>query len=269
MKKTNYCFRQQADNVHEIYLYDDVSRYGEFNWETWEYDESETSASHFAELLNQIPQTDKINMYFNCNGGDVDQGTAIYNLLTRHGAYKTGYVDGACHSIAFTIFQAMDKRIMGDGTSAIIHNMWCSCCGNSDDLRKCADNLDVFMESCIALFMKRAKGITEDELREMFKQETVLTPQMAVDYGFCDEIGETKAVDQSQQLQILTDENNQLKQKIKTDTEFQKKLVEFYQSIHQDTKQIVIPDAKEIVTPETKQLTGWGAFFNSKKKSEV
>lgn len=252
--KVCYCFQQKADNVHEIYLYDDVSKLGKMNWETWEREESETSAAHFAELLNAIPETDKINMYFNCNGGDVDQGTAIYNLLSRHKAFKTGYVDGVCNSIAFTIFQAMDKRIMGDGTSAIIHNMWGSCSGNADEHRKFADNLDVFMESCIALFMKKAKDITEDQLRDMFKQETVLTPQMALDYGFCDEIGEKSNRAEDTQLQLLTNENEELKQKLILGNNYQKQLTEFYQLIHNE------PQKKE----STKQLSSWDKFFGSK-----
>ena len=31
-----------------LYIYDDVTEYGEFNWQTWEYDDSETSAKYFA-----------------------------------------------------------------------------------------------------------------------------------------------------------------------------------------------------------------------------
>ena len=165
---------QQQDNVHEIYIYDEIKKTGPFNWETWQYEDSETSAKHFKELLDAIPETDEIKIYFNSNGGSVDQGTAIYNMLKQHGSYKTGIVMGVCHSIAFTILQACDKRIMGQGTTAIIHDMWETVTGNAADLRAEADNLDVAMESCIALFMQRAK-ISEDEVREMMHRE--------VDYG--------------------------------------------------------------------------------------
>ena len=134
------------------------------------------------QLLDAIPETDEIKIYFNSNGGSVDQGTAIYNMLKQHGSYKTGIVMGVCHSIAFTILQACDKRIMGQGTTAIIHDMWETVTGNAADLRAEADNLDVAMESCIALFMQRAK-ISEDEVREMMHKETTLSPQKALEYG--------------------------------------------------------------------------------------
>ena len=258
LKKMNYCF-QKVDNVHQIYLYDDVSKYGEFNWETWDYDESETSAKHFAEVLNAIPETDKIELFINSRGGDADQGTAIFNLLNRHGAYKTGYVDGVAHSIAFTIFQACDRRIMGEGTSAIIHDMWGCFSGNSRELRQYADNLDVWMDSCVSLFMKRAKNITEDELRELMHTETALSPQDALNYGFCDEIGTVRAEIEENQLKQLNEENQLLRQQIRNGTEFQKQLVEFYQSTHK---------AEGEKEHSVKQGTGFGAFFMPKIKEE-
>lgn len=157
--------KQQEESKTKIYLYDDISKYGEFNWETWQYDESETSAAHFRDMLNEIPETNVIELHFNTNGGSVSEGTSIYNLLKQHGAKKVGIVDGVCHSIAFTILQACDERVMGDGTSAIIHNMWTTVSGNAKQLRDTANQLDAYMESCIALFMKRCT-VSEQQLRK-------------------------------------------------------------------------------------------------------
>ena len=113
MEQKNVIYRfQQTDNIHEIFIFDEIRKTGPFNWDTWQYEDSETSAKHFKELLDAIPETDEIKIYFNSNGGSVDQGTAIYNMLQQHGSYKTGIVMGGCHSIAFTILQACDKRIM-------------------------------------------------------------------------------------------------------------------------------------------------------------
>ena len=253
MKKINYCLQQKTETEHEIYLYDDVTKIGKFNWETYEYDESETSAKHFAEMLNSIPDTANIHMYFNCNGGSVDQGTAIFNMLCRHKAHKTGYVDGVCNSIAFTIFQAMDHRIMGEGTTATIHEMWGYFEGNANDLREYADQLDVRMESCIALFLERAKGVEEQELRDMFKQTTVLTPQMAVTYGFCDEVS-SKSNDASDKSLVasLQSENLELKQRIQNDAFQKKDFAEFAQRF----------ETKKPEKPEHR-ASALDAFFNA------
>ena len=111
-KEMHYC--QQVDgNVHKIFLYDDISKYGEWNWETWDYDESETSAAHFQKLLEAVPDGEEIELHINSYGGSVSEGTAIYNLLQESKAHKVGIVDGVCHSIAFTILQGCDEANHG------------------------------------------------------------------------------------------------------------------------------------------------------------
>ena len=42
----------QAENKTLLYIYDDVTEYGEFDWNAWEYKDSETSAKYFAEKLS-------------------------------------------------------------------------------------------------------------------------------------------------------------------------------------------------------------------------
>ena len=60
------CFaHQQVGTVHKIYLYDEVKAKGDFNWKTLEYDESETSANHFRELLEGVSDSDTIELYIN------------------------------------------------------------------------------------------------------------------------------------------------------------------------------------------------------------
>ena len=55
--------RQEAgSNVHKLYIYDDVTKYGDFDWWTWNYSESETSAQHFRKVLEEIPETDVIEV---------------------------------------------------------------------------------------------------------------------------------------------------------------------------------------------------------------
>lgn len=246
----SFCLQKLDGNIHQIYLYDDITKYGDFNWETWEYDESETSAKHFRNLLDEIPETDDIELHFNTNGGSVSEGTAIYNLLQQHGGKKTGIVDGVCHSIAFTILQACDTRIMGDGTSAIIHNMWTTATGNAKQLRDEAAKLDAYMESCIALFMKRCT-IPEQQLREMMDTETVLTPQDALDYGLIDKIGTKAEADNIKPLQLVQ-EIESLRQQLREKEFSQEQLKEFLMSN---------PVKRE---PEQK-IDPFQAFFGNKK----
>jgi len=196
-----------------LYIYDDVTEYGDFNWQTWEYDDSETSAKFFAEKLQEIPGGNEIELHINSNGGSVKEGVAIYNLLKQCTNHKVGIVDGVAHSVAFLILQSCDERKMCLGTTALIHEMWMYCAGNSTQLRKYADDLDDMMESNRKVFLERA-FITEDELKELMKNETYLTPEKALEYGLIDEIMGQKKVEQNpeellQKLQAMQKQLNE------------------------------------------------------------
>ena len=234
-KQTKYCFRQEAgSNVHQLYIYDDVSEYGTFNWLTWSYDESETSAEYFRKTLAEIPETDTIELHINSYGGSVKEGVAIYNQLKRKKCKEiVAYVDGFAYSIASIILQAADRRIMGLGTSLLIHNMWLSVSGNAEELRKAADDLDVLMESNRQIYMEKV-NIDEDQLIEMMNAETYLTPQQAVEMGFADEIaaGEdddgSSAVMEQMQKQI-----SQLRRTMAAQKAFKEELQQFYKGAQQ------------------------------------
>lgn len=177
----------QAENKTLLYIYDDVTEYGEFNWSTWEYEDSETSAKYFAEKLEEIPDGQTIELHINSNGGSVKEGVAIYNLLKQKQNQKIGIVDGVAHSVAFLILQACDTRKMCLGTTALIHNMWLYCAGNATQLRKYADDLDDMMEANREVFLERAT-INESDLIDLMEKETYLTPNKALKYGLIDEI---------------------------------------------------------------------------------
>lgn len=202
---------KQEENKTLLYIYDDVTEYGEFNWDTWEYDESETSAKYFAQKLGEIPDGQTIELHINSNGGSVKEGVAIYNNLKQKQNHKIGIVDGVAHSVAFLILQACDERKMCLGTTALIHNMWMYCYGNASQLRKYADDLDDMMEANRQVFMERAK-ITEDQLKELMENETYLTPDKALEYGLIDEVmgKQAPSEDAEKLLQKLSEMQKQL-----------------------------------------------------------
>ena len=206
---------QQAGNAHKIYLYDEVKAKGDFNWQTWDYDESETSANHFRELLGEVSESDTIELYINSDGGSVKEGTAIFNELKRCKAYKTGYVDGVANSIAATILQACDHRVMGEGTGMVLHNMWTVAVGNADELRNQADKLDAWMRASRSLFLNRCGGkVTEEKLKEIMDKETMLGPDDALEIGVIDEISGRTTLEIDEAMQS-TKEIEKMRAKIK------------------------------------------------------
>ena len=201
---------QLADGstVHRIYFYDEISRFGEWSWKDLEYKESETSAKFIRDRLAEIPNGATIEIHVNSRGGDVGEGTAIYNLLrqkSQAGCKIIGYVDGYAYSIAMTIVMACDEIHMGLGTSMYLHMPWACVAGNAAQLRSMADDLDVLGEASLQLYLNRSHDLTEEQLRDMMVKETTLAPEDCFKYGFCDVVDTYTALDtpgnEPQQLQ--------------------------------------------------------------------
>lgn len=220
-KPINFCFQQSA-GVYKLYIYDDVTAYGTFDWTTWTMKESETSAKYFRDQLEEIPNTATIELHINSNGGSVKEGVAIYTQLKQKECKKVGYVDGVAYSVAFLILQACDERIMGLGTSALVHNMWMSVEGNAKELRKAADDLDVLMESNRKIFLERS-NLEEQQLIDMMDSETFLTPDQCLEYGLIDKIDSYQADEQDTQ-QKLMEQVQQLTQMIAQQKSFREQM---------------------------------------------
>lgn len=196
-----YCFRQESGEngtVHRIDLYDTVTKYGSFNWKTWDYEDSETSAKYFRDFLKEVPDGETIHLHINSQGGEVGEGVTIYNLLrqkSQAGSKIVGFVDGMAYSVAADIAMACDDLHMGLGASMLLHYPWMMAAGNAEQLREYADQLEALGEASVQLYMARAKNLTEEELREMMRKETMMDPETCLKYGFCDVVDTYKAED--------------------------------------------------------------------------
>lgn len=142
---------------------------------------SEVLVYHGAE---HSPEDDALYYKLNISPNSNETGTEFWKLLTRQLLTKQ-------EAMIIPLNGMFYRAISWQETSSIIHNMWIDVCGNAEDLRKAADDLDAFMDSCVALYMSRAKGLTEQQLRKMLDESTVLTPELALQYGFADAVGET------------------------------------------------------------------------------
>lgn len=154
--------------------------------DSW-WEESETSAKHFSDMLKEYENAKEIKIYINSLGGSVFEGIAIYNQLKRHSAHKTVYIDGFACSIASVIAMAGDTVIMPKNTCMMIHNAWIVAMGNAKELRKAADDLDVINSAAIQAYLDRAGDkLTREKLTEMLDAETYLTAEQCIEYGFAD-----------------------------------------------------------------------------------
>ena len=199
-----YFFQKAEDDkdTYKLYLYDTVTKYGDFDWSTWKYKESETSAKYFREKLDEIPDDSVIELHINSAGGEVGEGVTIYNLLkqkSQAGTLIIGYIDGYAYSVAMDIAMACDEIHMGLGTTMLLHYPWAYAAGNAKQLRNLADQLDALGTASVDLYMARAKDITEEELRAMMDAETTLDPETCLRYGFCDIVDQYEKIPEDPQ----------------------------------------------------------------------
>lgn len=189
MLNKNFNIKQLGEKkVLDIYLYGDIQKdYIDF-W-TWEKVESTTSAAYVQKAIDEAGSVAEINVFINSCGGSVMEGVAIYNILKRSSAFITVYIDAFAYSVASVIAMAGDKVVMPSNTTMFIHNAWLTASGNSTELRKTADDLDVINESTKASYLAKARDkLSKDVLSELMDKETFLTATDAYEYGLCDEI---------------------------------------------------------------------------------
>lgn len=194
-RKEYYALSKRGQNV-TINIYGNITKY---SW--WEED---YGSAKLAKELKQYDSVENIDVFINSNGGSVSEGLAIYNILRRHSAKVTTYCDGFACSAASVVFMAGDERIMSNASLLMIHNAWILAQGNAEELRKQADDLDKITEASVNAYMNHV-NISEDELKEMMRDETWIDCDEALEKGFCTQIvqEEPQTANQSCSMRIL------------------------------------------------------------------
>lgn len=166
----------------EVYVYGEIGTWG-------------ITANQFVRDLAALDDgVSPIVVAFNSIGGDLFDGLAIHNALSRLGERCTGRVDALAASAASVAVCGAHRVVIASNAMLMIHNPWTYAAGDAEDLRKVATALDQAMEAIIAAYKAKAPNIDEVELRRMVNAETWLTASEAVALGLADEVGEGVAV---------------------------------------------------------------------------
>lgn len=162
----------------ELYIYGDI-----VDNTDWKWDDYEVMPDDVKGVLDQINDTNELNIYINSGGGSVYAGLAIYNMLKRHKAHKTVHVDGIAASIASVIALAGDKVIIPSNAYFMIHKAWSFGYGNSGEMRKLADTLDKIDEGILNTYKENIRDDVDIEtIKQMVASETWMTGEEASKY---------------------------------------------------------------------------------------
>ncbi|PIB55153.1 head maturation protease, ClpP-related [Pseudomonas sp. 2995-1] len=162
----------------EIFVYGEIGAWG-------------VTANQFVQDLRAMDDgASPVIVAFNSIGGDLFEGLAIHNALSRLGERCTGRIDALAASAASVAVCGAHRVVIAANAMLMIHNPYTFTGGDAEDFRRVADVLDQTLEAIIAAYKAKAPDIDEAELRRMVNAETWLTANEAVALGLADEVGD-------------------------------------------------------------------------------
>jgi ATP-dependent Clp protease, protease subunit len=179
---------EDKNSVAILRVYEEI---GENFW-----DGSGMSVKKFAEALDELSGISKLNIHINSLGGDTHTAQAIYNLIGDFEAESTSYIDGVAASAATVVASGANKVVMRHNANYMIHNPWTITMGNATAMRKAAEDLDKVTEPIVNVYKEQTGNkISRAKITELMNEETWLTADEALQYGFVDEVrGKTNAI---------------------------------------------------------------------------
>ncbi len=171
-----YKIEALAEDEAEILIYDVIG---------WPYND----ATEFIRNLNGI-KAKTITVRINSPGGDVFDGTAIFNALANHPAKIVTRVEGLAASMASALAMAGKEVQAYSNTMMMIHDPWVLAIGNHYELREIADLMEKIGGNLLEIYHAKSK-VGKRELAQMMKDETWMTAKEAKEKGFIDTILES------------------------------------------------------------------------------
>lgn len=189
--------------VATLKIYDYVGKYEEVNTEN---------------IQNQLDECNgkPLEIYINSYGGEVFEGFAIYNMLRRYTGYKKVYIDGIAASIASVIAMAGNEVVMNKASMLMIHNASGCAFGTFKEMEQVAEALKKINEVIRDVY-KEKTNLDDETLTTLMDNESYLTAQECVDYGFANNIIDDKEDDDKTVTDTAKNNFiNQIDQRIKT-----------------------------------------------------
>ena len=169
---------EATERVIEVFVYGEIGTWG-------------ITANQFVQDLRAIDDgVSPVIAAFNSIGGDLFDGLAMHNALSRLGERCTGRIDALAASAASVAVCGAHRVVIAANAMLMIHNPYTYAGGDAEDFRRVADVLDQTLEAIIAAYKAKAPDIDDAELRRMVNAETWLTANEALALGLADEVGD-------------------------------------------------------------------------------
>ena len=181
----------------ELYIYDTIGKdfFGEG-----------VTADYVRKELDKAKKNEQIVVRINSPGGDVWEGEAIYNMLTRRGNIKV-CIDALAASAASFVAMSGDEIEIAENARFMIHESWTMGYGHKRELAKTIQRLGAIDNSIAAKYSARAGGKRDaTTFLANMENETWFSAQEAVDAGLADKIGQKLKVKAAVREPMLKDQ---------------------------------------------------------------
>lgn len=168
-----YAIKAAEGGAAEILIYDIIG---------WPFVDAETFVRDLAGI-----DAGEIKVRINSPGGDVFDGTAIFNALREHPARIVTQIEGLAASMASIIALAGDTVSVADNAYYMIHNPWTIAIGDAAAFRQEADLLERIAGNLANTYVQKT-GKSPDAIREWMDAETWFIGQELIENGFADRI---------------------------------------------------------------------------------
>ena len=274
--------RKISEHETEMYIYGLITKKDIFDM-FFGTGNDKTEALALKDALAKI-DTPNLTVRINSKGGDVDQGLAIYSLLSTFKGHIKTVVDGFACSVASVIFMAGEERVVPENGVLLIHNAWTSASGDSNAMKKIAEDLEKVTQPSIDIYTKKT-NLSEKEIKALMDKETWITSKEAYDWGFSTSQvreGEYQQAIEADMVHHLVMQNKELHKQIeefkpKENIAFDEKWLtdKIQATIEKATKQALEQMEKETHEGNAKEKPigllyqtnkgSWESFFNAKK----
>ncbi len=146
------------------------------------------SAKKVIDDLAALAGVTALDVRVNSPGGDVFEGIAIYNSLTRFAGDVTVHVDGLAASAASIVAMAGGRTLVAENAMMMIHRPWTTCSGDAADMKHTAATLEKAWTGLLATYARRTgrRAATFEQRVADAGGEWWLTAEEAVAEGLAD-----------------------------------------------------------------------------------
>lgn len=160
----------------------EVKIYGEIN---------SYNSNSAAEIISRIEQARKdaseIDIHMHTIGGEVFEGTLLYNYIKACDIPVNVYIDGVCASMGTVVMLAADKVYMCENSYLMVHAPSGGAWGNAATLEKAAKGLRG-MEANFRKIYGEKTGLDEQGIKDLLIGDNWFTAQEAMDAKLIDGI---------------------------------------------------------------------------------